>query len=400
MANLLRLVLIAAAAFTLGFLPAVASDDEPTAREEREAAVAEAAAVAQELDLARAANRELEIALAALDEDVRLKQERVAAAGRSLIAAREEVAVHEERIEAIRDLIAGLNDEALASVVDAYVDGTADALDVFGNATSIGEVSTRRTLSDNVNRARTDSVDQLRQLSSELDVELVANERAEVELAERRDNEAAQLRELEAAQRSQQAISDALQERIGEASSAMDVLEGLIDELDERIRIEDEEVERLAAERAAERAAAAERERRAAAEQAAAGNPPVVGSGAIRWPVDNPRVTSEYGPRWGRLHAGIDIAAPTGTPLYAADSGTVVYSAWRGGYGNAVVIDHGNQFSTLYGHMTELGVQEGDTVDSGELIGWMGCTGSCTGPHVHFETRVNGTAQDPRIYLP
>lgn len=373
---------------------------EPTAREEREAVAAEAAELASELDVALAEDEELEAALEATNLDVALKEERVAAARRAVQTAQAEVQTGEERIDLIRAILAELNDEALASVVDSYVEETTESLDILGNATTVDEVSTRRTLTNNVTRARADAVDELRAHEVELDDELRQHELAEADLARRSVVEQQELAKLVVAQRTQQRAADALDARIAEANIEMNALAGLIDELDDRIRSEDEEAERRAAEEAARRAEAAEEERRRAAEQAAAGDPPVVGSGILQWPVAAPRVTSEYGPRWGRLHAGIDIAAPTGTEIFAADSGTVVYAGWRGGYGNAVVLDHGDQFSTLYGHMTEIGVSEGETVDSGELIGWMGCTGSCTGPHTHFETRVNGVAADPRIYLP
>jgi murein DD-endopeptidase MepM/ murein hydrolase activator NlpD len=110
-------------------------------------------------------------------------------------------------------------------------------------------------------------------------------------------------------------------------------------------------------------------------------------------------VTSGFGPRWGRAHQGIDIAAPTGTTIVAAQSGTVVSAAPYGGYGNMVLIDHGGGFTTVYAHLSAFSVSAGQTVGAGQMVGQMGCTGSCTGPHLHFETRVNGVAQDPMLYL-
>ncbi|MEL7210013.1 MAG: M23 family metallopeptidase, partial [Actinomycetota bacterium] len=123
---------------------------------------------------------------------------------------------------------------------------------------------------------------------------------------------------------------------------------------------------------------------------------PPSASGLI-WPTSGV-VTSEYGPRWGRLHAGMDIAAATGTPIYAAQSGTVI-GGCGSGYGNCILIDHGGGLVTLYAHMTSVFVS-GGSVSRGQQVGTMGCTGSCTGPHLHFETRVNGSALNPRNYLP
>jgi murein DD-endopeptidase MepM/ murein hydrolase activator NlpD len=115
------------------------------------------------------------------------------------------------------------------------------------------------------------------------------------------------------------------------------------------------------------------------------------------WPV-NGVVTSGFGMRWGRMHEGIDIAAPTGTAIHAAAGGTVIYAGVMSGYGNIVVIDHGGGISTAYGHMSAIWVG-GGTVSQGQGIGAVGCTGHCTGPHVHFEVRVNGSPVDPMGYL-
>ena len=120
-------------------------------------------------------------------------------------------------------------------------------------------------------------------------------------------------------------------------------------------------------------------------------------SGLI-WPVDGP-VTSGFGMRWGRMHEGIDIAVPTGTSVLASASGTVIHSGWLGGYGNLVVIDHGNGLATAYAHNSVPVVAAGQSVAQGETIALSGSTGHSSGPHVHFEVRVNGVAVDPLLYL-
>jgi murein DD-endopeptidase MepM/ murein hydrolase activator NlpD len=116
------------------------------------------------------------------------------------------------------------------------------------------------------------------------------------------------------------------------------------------------------------------------------------------WPVNGP-VVSPFGMRWGRLHAGIDIAVPSGTPIRAAGSGTVAIAGWVGGYGNYTCINHGGGIATCYGHQSSIGVSVGQHVSQGQLIGAVGCTGHCFGPHVHFEVRINGTPVDPMGYL-
>jgi len=111
------------------------------------------------------------------------------------------------------------------------------------------------------------------------------------------------------------------------------------------------------------------------------------------------RVTSQYGRRWGRLHAGVDIAAGVGAPIYATAAGTVKSAGSEGGYGRAVRIVHGDGTVTVYGHMSRLLVSSGQRVAAGEQIGKEGNTGQSTGPHLHFEVRINGTPVNPITWL-
>ena len=130
---------------------------------------------------------------------------------------------------------------------------------------------------------------------------------------------------------------------------------------------------------------------------AAAGGGAPSGQGFI-WPASG-TITSGFGPRWGRMHEGIDIAGGSGSPIHAAASGTVIVAGWSGGYGNLVVIDHGGGISTAYGHNSSLAVSVGQQVGQGQTIAGMGTTGHSTGVHCHFEVRVNGGAVNPMGYL-
>jgi murein DD-endopeptidase MepM/ murein hydrolase activator NlpD len=121
-------------------------------------------------------------------------------------------------------------------------------------------------------------------------------------------------------------------------------------------------------------------------------------SSGFVWPVSGP-VTSTFGIRWGRMHEGIDIGAPSGTPIRAAASGTVISAGWLGGYGNLIVIDHGGGLATAYAHMSGYAASSGQPVTQGQTIGFVGCTGHCFGSHLHFEVRVNGAPVDPLGYL-
>jgi murein DD-endopeptidase MepM/ murein hydrolase activator NlpD len=121
-------------------------------------------------------------------------------------------------------------------------------------------------------------------------------------------------------------------------------------------------------------------------------------SGGMIWPVSGP-VTSGFGPRWGRMHEGIDISASTGTPIRAAKSGTVIFSGSMSGYGNLVVVDHGGGLATAYAHLSGFATGAGRHVSQGQVIGYVGCTGRCFGSHLHFEVRVGGRAVNPLGYL-
>ncbi|HEY8416493.1 MAG TPA: peptidoglycan DD-metalloendopeptidase family protein [Limnochordales bacterium] len=117
------------------------------------------------------------------------------------------------------------------------------------------------------------------------------------------------------------------------------------------------------------------------------------------WPVQGGRISSRFGPRWGRMHQGLDIAVPTGTPVRAAAAGTVTYAGPMGSYGNLVILDHGNRVETRYAHNSRIVVRVGQKVKRGEIIAYSGNTGNSTGPHLHFEIRYRGTAVDPDKYL-
>jgi len=132
-----------------------------------------------------------------------------------------------------------------------------------------------------------------------------------------------------------------------------------------------------------------------AAQSESSATPSVPG---LVWPVSGP-VTSGFGMRWGRMHTGIDIAVPAGTSVHAAAAGTVVYAGWMSGYGYLVAIDHGGGLATAYAHNSSLLVTVGQRVAQGQVVSLSGSTGHSTGPHVHFEVRVNGVPVDPLQYL-
>ena len=120
---------------------------------------------------------------------------------------------------------------------------------------------------------------------------------------------------------------------------------------------------------------------------------------ALRLPTDTTYVSSPYGPRWGRIHQGVDFGLAQGNNIYAADDGVVYFAGNGGGYGNLIKVDHGNGMQTYYAHCSKISVTKGQQVNAGEIIGLVGSTGNSTGPHLHFEVIVNGVRVDPLNFL-
>jgi murein DD-endopeptidase MepM/ murein hydrolase activator NlpD len=185
-------------------------------------------------------------------------------------------------------------------------------------------------------------------------------------------------------------LRDELVANKGELEAAREQKKVSLDSLSAQERADAEEIDGL-------QAASADLAAKIRAAQANSTVQHVSGAGFM-WPVNAP-ITSPFGWRWGRMHEGIDLGAAYGSPIAAAAAGVVIYAGWESGYGNLVVIDHGGGLATAYGHQSRIAVSVGQSVSQGETIGYVGSTGHSTGPHLHFEVRVNGQAVDPLGYL-
>ncbi len=182
----------------------------------------------------------------------------------------------------------------------------------------------------------------------------------------------------------------------------------LDEQIDEKKEIlSDVQKEKKAYQKALEELEASSRQLEAMIQQMqSGGEPDQAGTGTFSWPVPGYKtITSDYGMRFhpilkvNKMHTGFDIAVPSGVNILAADSGTVIYSGWMGGYGQVVVIDHGSGLSTLYAHQSTILAGKGAAVNKGQVIGKVGSTGWSTGPHLHFEVRKNGTPVNPHSYI-
>ena len=336
-------------------------------------------AVVAELESAQAAVESAEAALSGLEAELASAQARL----EQLTTLLERQTRRLERLQAEHAKAVGILE---ARVRAAYIDEPPDLVSFLVSASSFDEVI--------------DSVELVSRIGAQ--DRRIANQ---VERAKRRA--AAERRATIETKRLQAATVSVISERTAEARVVRDELAGDRDRLGtvqslKRSALENaqetreeylQEVEGLLAQSAALAARIQEAQRGAGS--TGSGQPSAAG---MIWPCDGV-VVSGFGMRWGRMHEGIDIGCAYGTPNRAAASGTVIYSGWLGGYGNLVVVDHGNGLSTAYAHASTLLVGVGQSVSQGETVSLVGSTGNSSGPHLHFEVRVNGVAVDPLLYL-
>lgn len=377
-----RLIPILLALILLATLVGTA-DAQSDPRSQRDAARAKKAKLAAQLDELKASEQELVQAAAVLDDQVLAQAARLAAARQAATAAAVELEEISTTLEQTRSTIERLTEAVVERAVLQYMAPGPLRGPSTLPADDLAVVARREALLEAVAANDQSLLDQLRTAKEDKEIAQKRAELAKARAAERTKSAATRLAELEAAQQDKERIATAISQRQREVLS----------EIDEQVKA-DAELSRLIAER--------ERRRAATPRPAAPGGSPSGGSGAggsgaggCIWPV-NGTVTSEYGSRWGRLHAGIDIAGPIGTPIVAAKSGEVIYAGQQSGYGNVVMIDHGGGLTTVYAHMASVSARDGQAVAQGERVGARGNSGRSTGPHLHFETRYGGSVRNPR----
>jgi murein DD-endopeptidase MepM/ murein hydrolase activator NlpD len=311
-------------------------------------------------------------AVKTLDAQVQQTDLRTQSARQSVKSARIAQGLAESRLHIAESALARVRAQLVARALAEYKQqgGFGNALGTNGD---ISEAVRRQALLDHVTKVDNDVLDQLHATRQDLERQRAFAQRAkQVALARERVVED-RLRQLVRDRASRGRLNAALEKRIAEVQAEAIAIAG-----------DDTEVRRILG----------------ASPSPTGGT--VVGKTSkygLQWPLRG-RLTSGFGRRWGRLHAGIDIAAPKGTPIHAAKAGTVVFAGQMHGYGNVVIIDHGGGLSTLYGHQSRLGSRRGQHVAQGQVIGYVGSTGHSTGNHCHFETRINGRPQNPRNFLP
>lgn len=358
--------------------------------------------IQQQVNQQNAAKADAETVIGSVSEQLRQIEEQLRQATAELgtikeqrVAVENDITLNERQLAEAQKRLEGRESVFYKRVRDIYINGRLSYLDVVIGSKDFSDFANRLEVLKRI-------IDSDITLINE-----IKKERADIEAHKQKlEADRAKLVELEKAALAKQAEIEqkkaernvVLQKAQNDRATAMQAIEEL--------NASSAQVSAMLKERQAARAAAAAAA--AAAAQSSGGQVAsdnwVQGTGQLGWPVSG-EITSPYGyrvhPIWGTTiyHSGIDIGVDEGTPVHAADGGVVVWSGWMGGYGYAVVIDHGNGLSTLYGHNSELAVDEGQSVAKGQVISYAGSTGNSTGPHVHFEVRVNGDPVDPMGYL-
>lgn len=344
----------------------------------------------QVLDLERAAAEtrldEVEDRLSDLDSEISRLQDEMATAQKKLAV----LSIH---LDDIQETLARNQSLFEERAVSAYKAGPSAAMDSLLSAETFSDLLERYVYYESALDADIELIDEIGRLESQTEdrrdlVEVQQSTIARNKLVvERQRAEVARVRAERAA------LFEAKQAAVAEKRA---VLESVRTKQDELAKIERE----LEQESAEIRGLLS----------GGSGSPDLSGSGSpasygeFAWPANGP-LTSAYGYRmhpvlgYSRLHAGIDIGAAYGTPVWAADGGVVSFTGVMSGYGNVVIVDHGGGLATTYNHLSAFLVEDGQTVSRGQQIGLIGATGMVTGPHLHFEVRANGSPVDPMPYL-
>ena len=358
--------------------------------------------IQQQVNQQNAAKADAETVIGSVSEQLRQIEEQLRQATAELgtikeqrVAVENDITLNERQLAEAQKRLEGRESVFYKRVRDIYINGRLSYLDVVIGSKDFSDFANRLEVLKRIIDSDITLINEIKKERADIEAHKQKLEADRAKLVELEKSALAKQAEIEQKKAERNVV---LQKAQNDRATAMQAIEEL--------NASSAQVSAMLKERQAARAAAAAAA--AAAAQSSGGQGAsdnwVQGTGQLGWPVSG-EITSPYGyrvhPIWGTTiyHSGIDIGVDEGTPVHAADGGVVVWSGWMGGYGYAVVIDHGNGLSTLYGHNSELAVDEGQSVAKGQVISYAGSTGNSTGPHVHFEVRVNGDPVDPMGYL-
>lgn len=378
------LVIITAMATITVISPASAQDGGETIgdirREREEARDAEAAALA-ELELLELEDARVAEILDEIQAAVDNQTAQVQAARQRLAAAEAEVESRRTAALEAADALVITRAAIEQRAVDSFV-GTNRELEPWLTSSDLNRTAIRLSMLEFAAGSDRDLLDDLRTIQADREEHLRLGEDARAEADRLRQVVEDELAELEIRRGVQAEIQAELQTRIDEWQREADQRAREADELTQLIK--DKQAEQLGFDPGDPGSASIE-----------GFIMPTAGSVGSKFGL---RVHPIFGTT--RMHSGVDIGAPSGQAIWASKEGRVIFAGVKGGYGNTVIVQHEGGVATLYAHMSALRTSEGEFVDAGEIIGLVGSTGWSTGPHLHFETRVNGEPKDPELFLP
>ena len=345
--------------------------------------------IQKDLDLAKASNATLEAEVSRLNKAVSAEQAKLASARQAEAAAKAETDKATRNLADLQAKSDVAKDQLAARAVQAYTQPSrAGGFFTMTGAATINDAVQRQTMVDVVQGRTVDAIGALRAAKEDEAAAHVQLIQAQQVAADRTKAETVQLASVVTSQQAAQSAQDEMQKRIA-----------ALTEESRQLAAQDAAIQALIQAQPPTPPAAPVATIPASGGAAAKATTPKASASGFIWPISGV-VTSEFGPRWGGFHPGIDIAGPNGGAIAAAMSGSVIYAQWNdGGYGNMTIIDHGGGYATAYAHQSKLGVSVGQHVTQGQVIGYEGSTGFSTGPHLHFEIRVDGSAQNPRNFL-
>lgn len=342
----------------------------------------------------------------ALDYQINESQNQLDVIEEQLSELETEILKNVENLEKAQTSLDEKQDELNSRLREQYMRGDTIFLEIILESSSVVEMLTRFDIvKEVVNQDKELLEFTNRQIDFIEETEAILKVQRK-EYKEKLELEKIKKAELEEANKEKMDYMAVLQEDKEQAEAQYDEFIAMANSLDSKIvQLEKELEEKRKAEEAARKRIEEERRKAAEASNSTYANYSG-GSGQMSWPISGYyNITSLYGNRFhpifktNKFHAGIDIGAPLGTPITAAKSGIVIYSGWQGGYGNCVMISHGDGLVTLYGHHSKNLVSVGQYVEVGQKIALCGSTGYSTGPHLHFEVRVNGSTTNPLNWL-
>jgi murein DD-endopeptidase MepM/ murein hydrolase activator NlpD len=353
----------------------------------------------KEIKNAKNSISEYQSQLKTVNANLSAAQDQLAAVNASLAEAETQLAKTEAELQEEQENLDLQLDAYSNRLRENYINGNVSLLDVVLQSTSMEDFITRSYYMEKILEYDNNMINDINESIDKIETKKAEQEQQKSDMESLKSAKETAVAELEAAQSEKQSLISTAQAEKAQAEDEYDAMLADSNALES-------EINSLIAKQKAEAAAQAQQNASNNGGGSSGGNYQT-GSGTYSWPLPSSykTITSDYGMRMHptkhvyKMHTGIDISAPGGTSIYAADSGTVILARYYGSYGNCVIVDHGNNVVTLYAHMSSIGVSTGQSVSRGQTIGYVGSTGASTGNHLHFEVRVGGSCVSPWGYV-